>query len=297
MTYEMFKKELKTSLEEKLGSDACITFGKKPMLGETMDTVHIRAEKSNLDYSLSMEALYHLSSVGGLDAEHAADMILEILASIPANRLSLDTGNIICQLMSRSRISTRLDQIPHIPFYDMEITFACVVEDAEIRKSMLIDNEMMEQSHLSLQQLFDLAHRNTFRMFPSRAELLQNYYQKMLLQDPDATKEDFMNAAVLCMAWNEMPPVYRLSAGNYRFGGVAILDNQFLNALAQKENHDLLLLPCTEQEFVVTPWGKNLDMDGTRELAKDALQNGEGEILTRHIFCYRKDTGRLETVD
>ncbi len=166
MTYEMFKKELKTSLEEKLGSDACITFGKKPMLGETMDTVHIRAEKSNLDYSLSMEALYHLSSVGGLDAEHAADMILEILASIPANRLSLDTGNIICQLMSRSRISTRLDQIPHIPFYDMEITFACVVEDAEIRKSMLIDNEMMEQSHLSLQQLFDLAHRNTFRMFP-----------------------------------------------------------------------------------------------------------------------------------
>ena len=99
------------------------------------------------------------------------------------------------------------------------------------------------------------------------------------------------------MAWNELPPVYQFSAGNYRFGGVAILDNQFLNSLAKKENHDLLLLPCTEQEFVVTPWVKNLDMDATRELAKDALQNGEGEILTRHIFCYRKDTGRLETVD
>ena len=298
MTYEMFKKELKTSLEEKLGSDACISFEQELMLGKMTDTIHIRAGKANPNYSASMEALYHLASVGGLDAEQATNMILEILASIPANRISLDTGNIIYQLMNRSRIDAQLDLIPHIPFYDMEITFACVVEDTEkIRKSMLIDNKMMAQNQLSLQQLFDLAHQNTFRMFPSRAELLQNYYQKMLLQDPDATKEDFMRAAVLCMAWNELPPVYQFSAGNYRFGGVAILDNQFLNSLAQKENHDLLLLPCTEQEFVVTPWVKNLDMDATRELAKDALQNGEGEILTRHIFCYRKDTGRLETVD
>ena len=43
MTYEMFKKELKTSLEEKLGSDACISFEQKLMLGEmtASDRFHI----------------------------------------------------------------------------------------------------------------------------------------------------------------------------------------------------------------------------------------------------------------
>ena len=147
----MFKKELKTSLEEKLGSDACISFEQELMLGKMTDTIHIRAGKANPNYSASMEALYHLASVGGLDAEQATNMILEILASIPANRISLDTGNIIYQLMNRSRIDARLGQIPHIPFYDMEITFACVVEDTEkIRKSMLIDNKMMAQNQLSL---------------------------------------------------------------------------------------------------------------------------------------------------
>lgn len=298
MTYEMFKKELKTSLKEKLGSDACISFEQKLMLGKMTDTIHIRAGKANPNYSASMEALYHLASVGGLDAEQATNMILEILASIPANRISLDTGNIIYQLMNRSRIDARLGQIPHIPFYDMEITFACVVEDTEkIRKSMLIDNKMMAQNQLSLQQLSDLAHRNTFRMFPCKAELLQDYYWKQLLSDPDTTGEEFLMAAQAYRSWENLPHTYRLSAGDYRFGGVAVLNSGYLKSLARKEGYDLLLLPCTEQDFVVAPWVANMDIHATKEIVREALQVDTESILTRNIFCYRKDTDKLEVLN
>lgn len=298
MTYEMFKKELKTSLKEKLGSDACISFEQKLMLGKMTDTIHIRAGKANPNYSASMEALYHLVSVGGLDADQATNMILEILASIPANRISLDTGNIIYQLMNRSRIDARLGQIPHIPFYDMEITFACVVEDTEkIRKSMLIDNKMMAQNQLSLQQLSDLAHRNTFRMFPCKAELLQDYYWKQLLSDPDTTGEEFLMAAQAYRSWENLPHTYRLSAGDYRFGGVAVLNSGYLKSLARKEGYDLLLLPCTEQDFVVAPWVANMDIHATKEIVREALQVDTESILTRNIFCYRKDTDKLEVLN
>ncbi len=298
MTYEMFKKELKTSLEEKLGSDACISFEQELMLGKMTDTIHIRAGKANPNYSASMEALYHLASVGGLDAEQATNMILEILASIPANRISLDTGNIIYQLMNRSRIDAWLGQIPHIPFYDMEITFACVVEDTEkIRKSMLIDNKMMAQNQLSLQQLFDLAHQNTFRMFPCKAELLQDYYWKQLLSDPDTTGEEFLMAAQAYRSWENLPHTYRLSAGDYRFGGVAVLNSGYLKSLARKEGYDLLLLPCTEQDFVVAPWVANMDIHATKEIVREALQVDTESILTRNIFCYRKDTDKLEVLN
>lgn len=298
MTYEMFKKELKTSLKEKLGSDACISFEQELMLGKMTDTIHIRAGKANPNYSASMEALYHLASVGGLDVEQATNMILEILASIPANRISLDTGNIIYQLMNRSRVNARLGQIPHIPFYDMEITFACVVEDAEkIRKSMLIDNKMMAQNQLSLQQLSDLAHRNTFRMFPCKAELLQDYYWKQLLSDPDTTGEEFLMAAQAYRSWENLPHTYRLSAGDYRFGGVAVLNSGYLKSLARKEGYDLLLLPCTEQDFVVAPWVANMDIHATKEIVREALQVDTESILTRNIFCYRKDTDKLEVLN
>lgn len=298
MTYEMFKKELKTSLKEKLGSDACISFEQKLMLGKMTDTIHIRAGKANPNYSASMEALYHLASVGGLDADQATNMILEILASIPANRISLDTGNIIYQLMNRSRIDARLGQIPHIPFYDMEITFACVVEDTgKIRKSMLIDNKMMAQNQLSLQQLSDLAHRNTFRMFPCKAELLQDYYWKQLLSDPDTTGEEFLMAAQAYRSWENLPHTYRLSAGDYRFGGVAVLNSGYLKSLARKEGYDLLLLPCTEQDFVVAPWVANMDIHATKEIVREALQVDTESILTRNIFCYRKDTDKLEVLN
>lgn len=297
MTYENYKKELKTSLEEKLGSDACISFEQKLMLGEMTDTICIRAGKNDPNYSANMDALYHLASAGGLYAEQAASMILELLHSLPVNR-PLDTGNIIYQLMNRSQIETQLDRIPHIPFYDMEITFVCVVENTEkIRKSMLIDNEMMEQNHLSLQQLSDLAHRNTFRMFPCKAELLQDSYWRQLLWDPDATGEDFLMAAHIYREWAGLPPTYRLSAGDYRFGGVAVLNSQYLEFLARNEGHDLLLLPCTEQEFVVVPWITGMDLHLVKESVKEALEIDTESILTRNIFCYRKDTGILEVIN
>lgn len=297
MTYENYKKELKTSLEEKLGSDACISFEQKLMLGEMTDTICIRAGKNDPNYSANMDALYHLASAGGLYAEQAASMILELLHSLPVNR-PLDTGNIIYQLMNRSQIETQLDRIPHIPFYDMEITFVCVVENTEkIRKSMLIDNEMMEQNRLSLQQLSDLAHRNTFRMFPCKAELLQDYYWKQLLSDPDTTGEEFLMAAEAYRSWENLPHTYRLSAGDYRFGGVAILNSGYLKSLARKEGYDLLLLPCTEEDFVVAPWVADMDIHATKEMVREALQVDTQSILTRNIFCYRKDTDRLEVLN
>lgn len=297
MTYEIFKMELKTSLKKKLGADSCISFERKPMLGKMTDTIHIKAGKSAPDYSASMEPLYHLASISELDAEHAADMILELLRSLPMKR-PLDTGNIIYQLMNRSRIGARLDQIPHIPFYDMEITFACVEEDTEkIRTSMLIDNEMMEQNQLSLQQLSDLAHRNTFRMFPCKAELLQDYYWKQLLSDPDTTGEEFLIAAEAYRSWENLPHTYRLSAGDYRYGGVAVLNSGYLKSLARKEGYDLLLLPCTEQDFVVASWVANMDIHATKEIVREALQVDTESILTRNIFCYRKDTDKLEVLN
>ena len=253
MTYETFKNELKLFLEDRLGGNASVFYQRDTILGNLTDAIHIRTGKSGSHYSASMETLYHLASISDLSVKETADMLLELLKGLPTNA-PLNTSCIIYQLSNRSNVDTLLERIPHIPFYDMEITFACVVENTEkIRKRMLINNEMMEQNRLSLQQLSDLAHRNTFRMFPCKAELLQDYYWKQLLSDPDTTGEEFLMAAETYRSWENFPHTYRLSAGDYRFGGVAILNSGYPKSLARKEGYDLLLLPCTEEDFVVAP--------------------------------------------
>lgn len=253
MTYETFKNELKLFLEDRLGGNASVFYQRDTILGNLTDAIHIRTGKSGSHYSASMETLYHLASISDLSVKETADMLLELLKGLPTNA-PLNTSCIIYQLSNRTNVDTLLERIPHIPFYDMEITFACVVEDTEkIRKRMLIDNEMMEQNRLSLQQLSDLAHRKTFRMFPCKAELLQDYYWKQLLSDPDTTGEEFLMAAETYRSWENFPHTYRLSAGDYRFGGVAILNSGYPKSLARKEGYDLLLLPCTEEDFVVAP--------------------------------------------
>lgn len=297
MTYETFKNELKLFLEGRLGSNASVFYQRDTILGNLTDAIHIRTGKSGSHYSASMETLYHLASISGLDVKETADMLLELLKGLPTNA-PLNTSCIIYQLSNRSNVDTLLERIPHIPFYDMEITFACVVENTEkIRKRMLINNEMMEQNRLSLQQLSDLAHRNTFRMFPCKAELLQDYYWKQLLSDPDTTGEEFLMAAETYRSWENFPHTYRLSAGDYRFGGVAILNSGYLKSLARKEGYDLLLLPCTEEDFVVAPWVANMDIHATKEIVREALRVDPDSVLTQNIFCYRKDTDRLEVLN
>lgn len=297
MTYETFKNELKLFLEDRLGGNASVFYQRDTILGNLTDAIHIRTGKSGSHYSASMETLYHLASISGLGVKETADMLLELLKGLPTNA-PLNTSCIIYQLSNRSNFDTLLERIPHIPFYDMEITFACVVEDTEkIRKRMLINNEMMEQNRLSLQQLSDLAHRNTFRMFPCKAELLQDYYWKQLLSDPDTTGEEFLMAAETYRSWENFPHTYRLSAGDYRFGGVAILNNGYLKSLARKEGYDLLLLPCTEEDFVVAPWVANMDIHATKEIVREALRVDPDSVLTQNIFCYRKDTDRLEVLN
>ena len=290
MTYETFKNELKLFLEGRLGSNASVFYQRDTILGNLTDAIHIRTGKSGSHYSASMETLYHLASISGLGVKETADMLLELLKGLPTNA-PLNTSCIIYQLSNRSNVDTLLERIPHIPFYDMEITFACVVENTEkIRKRMLINNEMMEQNRLSLQQLSDLAHRNTFRMFPCKAELLQDYYWKQLLSDPDTTGEEFLMAAETYRSWENFPHTYRLSAGDYRFGGVAILNSGYLKSLARKEGYDLLLLPCTEEDFVVAPWVANMDIHATKEIVREALRVDPDSVLTQNIFCYCKDT-------
>lgn len=297
MTYETFKNELKFFLEGRLGGNASVFYQRDTILGNLTDAIHIRTGESGSHYSASMETLYHLASISGLGVKETADMLLELLKGLPTNA-PLNTSCIIYQLSNRTNVDTLLERIPHIPFYDMEITFACVVEDTEkIRKRMLIDNEMMEQNRLSLQQLSDLAHRNTFRMFPCKAELLQDYYWKQLLSDPDTTGEEFLMAAETYRSWENFPHTYRLSAGDYRFGGVAILNSGYLKSLARKEGYDLLLLPCTEEDFVVAPWVANMDIHATKEIVREALRVDPDSVLTQNIFCYRKDTDRLEVLN
>lgn len=297
MTYETFKNELKFFLEGRLGGNASVFYQRDTILGNLTDAIHIRTGESGSHYSASMETLYHLASISGLGVKETADMLLELLKGLPTNA-PLNTSCIIYQLSNRTNVDTLLERIPHIPFYDMEITFACVVEDTEkIRKRMLIDNEMMEQNRLSLQQLSDLAHRNTFRMFPCKAELLQHYYWKQLLSDPDTTGEEFLMAAETYRSWENFPHTYRLSAGDYRFGGVAILNSGYLKSLARKEGYDLLLLPCTEEDFVVAPWVANMDIHATKEIVREALRVDPDSVLTQNIFCYRKDTDRLEVLN
>ena len=155
----------------------------------------------------------------------------------------------------------------------------------------------MKEHNFTLSQLSDLAHQNTFRMFPSRAELLPLYLMSRVMQDDKATLDDYMEVAYASYESRKRPPMLRVSTPDYRYGPVAMLDTAYMDDIAKTFDSDLLLLPCSIREFLITPWTEDTNLSELVKSAKEIISMGTEPVLTRHVFCYNKNQKKLELVE
>lgn len=210
--------------------------------------------------------------------------------------IALDS--IVYCLVNAENNKEMLQDTPHIPFYDMAILFSSIVRDDEQQRNFMILSEaLMKEHNFTLSQLSDLAHQNTFRMFPSRAKLLPLYLMSRVMQDDKATLDDYMEVAYASYESRKRPPMLRVSTPDYRYGSVAMLDTAYMDDIAKTFDSDLLLLPCSIREFLITPWTEDTNLSELVKSAKKIISTGTEPVLTRHVFCYNKNQKKLELVE
>lgn len=288
MNIEKFKIELMNLLTNSLDINATVSLTTKVLKGIPTEAVTIALHKENLTFASSVDSLYQIFQTG-IDIPGIADMFL---TSIFASQ-SLDKSKIIYGLINANAHKGLLQNVPHIPFYDMAITFNYVVTNKPSKTLLTISNELMEKNQLTIQQLTELAQKNTFRLFPCSVSPTIYDYFMALMTDPEATQKDFIKFAKDAFLSRQNPPSLTATCENYRNGSVALLNTAFLSEVAEKLGHDLLLLPATDQVFVILPHTGEFDKDFILTMAKDALKVGDSPILTRNVFIFNKNTKRL----
>ena len=194
MTYEEFKNALTTELNTKLGTDGNAHPGTDTIMGRLMETVTVTIISTGQKYSANTDKLYELHRKG-MNVTSIAALLLQSVKSLQINEtIALDS--IVYCLVNAENNKEMLQDTPHIPFYDMAILFSSIVRDDEQQRNFMILSEaLMKEHNFTLSQLSDLAHQNTFRMFPSRAELLPLYLMSRVMQDDKATLDDYMEVA------------------------------------------------------------------------------------------------------
>lgn len=284
---ENFKMELINKIQTALGDKGNVFFENRTIKDVSMEFLSVQLTQENRCCATPLAQLYQLKQAG-LSISEIANAVTTSLVM----ERNIDKNQIIFRLVNASENEELLKTVPHIPFYDMAIIFQCTIFSEGSRGFHIISQIQMEQNHLTLQQLSDLALKNTFRLFPCQASPLAFCMLEELMASKNATLKDFQEFALHAFYSKEMP-ILQTTCKGYPSGSAAMLNLSFLSKIADDMRHDLLLLPASEQNFAIVPYTKETDKNAVHQMVDEALAVDDSPILTRYVFLFNRATKRL----
>ena len=193
--------------------------------------------------------------------------------------------SIIMRLVNYERNETMLAECPHIKWHDLAITFRWLAHRDDVGiATALITNREMEMWKISLEQLHEVAMKNTPEKFPStfynmKTMLLEMMTERGLEQTPEEWEDD------------EGVKMFIVSNKQRINGATSILYPDVLADFAETKNTDLFILPSSIHEVILIPKHNEMDVNELKKLVWDVNLNvvDEGEILSNHIYLYSRE--------
>ena len=197
MTYEIFKKELISLLEERIDADQEIDV--RPVLKNNdlwLDGLSILQSSVNISPTIYLHTCYENFQEGASLTEIAD----RILASFSEYRLKEDVDlsfftdfskvreNIIYKLVNMEKNKELLAEVPFVPYLDLAVVFCYYILADETfpeqmtrsNASILIRNDMLDIWHITPKELLSYARRNTPKLLAPKMHSFSGLVDSML---------------------------------------------------------------------------------------------------------------------
>ncbi|MCM1162011.1 MAG: DUF5688 family protein [Roseburia sp.] len=205
---------------------------------------------------------------------------------------SFDTvkENVVYRLVNSERNIKRLHNIPHIDYMDLTIIFCIIVDEMrEGIASITVANDMMKFWDISIEELYEEAHKNTVKKFPV---LLKNM-EEILMESIDDLKTHDIEKGGCAI------PMYVVTNTTKLNGAAVVLYENQLRDLAKCFGGDYFLLPSSIHEILLIPVTDATDNPSDlKEMVVDvnkACVRNE-EFLSDSVYRYFTDEGCLRIV-
>ena len=181
---------------------------------------------------------------------------------------------VVFRLVSHDRNEDFLKEIVNRDFLDLSLLYGLYSENEAgestvffMKKQFLSDYDINEEA------LFAAAFRNCIRYF---GEEVEGVHERILPQEGDE--------------W-----IYVLSNRQRLYGAAVMIYGSSLRALAEEKQRDILILPSSIHELIVTPL-EETPYDFLPILIKSVNDGSTApeDVLSDHAYVYRKDTDRIE---
>lgn len=187
-------------------------------------------------------------------------------------------SHVIMYLVNVEHNQKMLDGVPYVKFLDLAILFRVVVDSGSERVgSYILNTDMLVKNGLHIPDLFKLARKNTFEMFPTECSDMSVVIAGMI------PGEDIQNVGNrMFIASNEA----RVN------GAVAMLNNDFLETFSNKIGDDLYILPSSVHEVIILPAHENNDVDALKSMVNEVncTTLDAVDFLSDNVYKYSRET-------
>ena len=164
-----------------------------------------------------------------------------------------------------------LDEIPYIHFHDLIITFRYLVkQDDDGIASAILRNGELAELNMNMDELFEIAKKNTERLFPMELMLMSSMI-------PFDENEDL-----------RFPRMYVLTNSRRINGATYMIYDEVLEKFADSINESFYIIPSSIHELLLLPSSDMFNIDNMKQTVRDVNECAVSEMdyLSDNVYYY-----------
>ncbi len=312
MTYQKFIETLLQELKQSYGDEYIITMeGVLKNNGIVKDALLIRKEGETIIPNLYVDKYYELycqkANLSMITKQIWEDYMFALNNKPKEFPLDLSYKNmekrIFFRIVHRERNNAKLKNCPWVAYEDLAFTFHLLLSDKGMQvQSISITNNMLKKWEISLEELMEIALKNTPILFPIKLASLSSYME-CLMRDRSLLDEEnsiFSNHSVgleemeQVLAYDEALPLTIISNSSGVNGAGAIFYEEVLSRISDFYEKDIYILPSSIHECIVFPKEQE-DTDYLIDMVRDVNRTKvqEDEVLSDAVYLYPREEGKI----
>ncbi|MDO4268803.1 MAG: DUF5688 family protein [Eubacteriales bacterium] len=300
MVYEAFLELIIQKLQEALGEDYQFTLRPLPKNnGVVLDGLTIQGPGAALTPTVYLNPYYRQFS-DGTALEQILEDILQLYRSTPVpepvteeriRNFDAIKDRVMFRLVHTASNRTLLSDVPHIPFLDLSIIFFLALERRDSGQiTALIHNGHMKMWNTSPEKLWQLAEHNTPAEYPASIRSMPELVREIARSQMGSRYDESEIVELLAQDEEEAIPLYVLSNDSGLYGASCIIYQDILKDFADQLERDLIILPSSVHEVLITP---DTDLTDYNELSAMVFSINRHEVpledqLSNQVYLYSR---------
>ncbi len=313
MSYYEFCEEIKSIVQSIVGSDYKTSVMKINKLnGVTLQGLIIRKDYETIAPTIYLEE-YYTQYQKGRDIESLAiDIIYCYFHGKPSRHSNLAIpflvdfntvkDRIFFRLINYDKNRELLETIPYVRWHDLAAIFDVLVKkDTNKIGSFHVINEIMEKWEVDTNEIYNLAMKNTRRLFGSSVRLVDDIIRELIRKEFAQVKDKniFDNMMETFMPGkNDSGKFHKMYIASNSLGinGAAwLLYEDEIRSLSNKLNASLYIIPSSIHEIIIISAYKWIPKDRLLGMVKEVnnTQVPLQEVLSNNVYFFDRETDKI----